>query len=91
MTAAGAGGAGVLGLHRHEDATVPCQLVRQLAAELEPTLVENGAIEAGFRSHIRAWMFDNACRRVGHVPHLQVLDTRHRMLFSARQSASGCI
>ena len=84
MTAAGAGGAGVLGLHRHEDATVPCQLVRQLAAELEPTLVENVAIEAGFRSHTRAWMFDNACRRLGHAPHLQVLETHHHVVFTDR-------
>jgi hypothetical protein len=47
-------------LRRHEDqlTPVPGQLVLQLAAELEPTLIEDGLVQAGLGPNIPTPGFD---------------------------------
>jgi len=47
-------------LRRYQDqlTPVPRQLVLQLAAELEPTLIEDGFVQAGFGPHVLARNFD---------------------------------
>ena len=47
-------------LRRYDDqfTAIPRQLVLQLAAELEPTLIEDGSVQAGLGAHMFAWSFD---------------------------------
>ena len=68
-------------LRRHEDqlTPVPGQLVLQLATELEPTLIEDGSVQAGLGPNILTRSFDRTGRRPAHVSHLQVLETHHRV------------
>jgi len=76
-------------LRRHDDEmpTGPCQLVVQLSAELEPALVEDGFVQTGLGPNILARILGCACRRPGHVPHLQVLDTHRRVVLADRGGA----
>jgi len=50
--------AGVLRRHEDERPSVPRQLVFQLTAELEPTLIEDGSVQARFGSNMPARRFD---------------------------------
>ena len=50
--------AGVLRRHEDQRTAVPRQLVVQLAAELEPTLIENGLVQAGLGPNVLARIFD---------------------------------
>ena len=84
MPAARTRPARVLRRHGDEMSAVPRQLVVQLAAELGPALVEDGLVQAGLGPNISAWTFGCACRRLGHVPHLQVLDAHHRVVLADR-------
>lgn len=70
--------------HGNQPTAFPRQLVVQLATELEPTLVEDGLVQAGLGPNILARPLGCACRRLGHVPYLQVLDTRHRVVLADR-------
>src|SRR5690554_4687646 len=73
-------------LRRHDDQMPagPCQLVVQLSAELEPALVEDGFVQTGLGPNVLSRLLGGACRRLGHVPHLQVLDTHHRVVLADR-------
>ncbi len=62
MAAARAGAAGVSRRHRNEVAAVPPELIVQLAAELEPALIEDSLVQAGFGSNILARLFGRAGR-----------------------------
>lgn len=74
--------AGVPRRHGDEVSAVPPQLVVQLAAEREPALVEDGLVQARLRPNVLARCFGAACRRLGHIPSLQVLDTHHRVVLA---------
>jgi len=84
MAAARTGAARVLRRHGNEIPAVPRQLVIQLAAELEPALIEDGLIQAGLGSNVSSRFLGVASRRFGHVPYLQVLDTHHRVVLADR-------
>ncbi len=73
-------------LRRHDDemSAGPCQLVVQLSAELEPALVEDGFVQAGLGPNVLSRLLGGACRRPGHVSHLQVLDAHHRVVLADR-------
>ena len=73
-------------LRRYEDqlTPVPRQLVLQLAAELEPPLIEDGFVQSGLGPDILTRSFNGTGRRPGHVSHLQVLDTHHRVVLADR-------
>ncbi len=72
MAATRASSAGVARRNDDEVSAIPCQLVIQLAAELEPALIENGLIQARLGPNVSSRGICRACRRLGHVPHLQV-------------------
>jgi len=74
--------AGVGQRYGHKQAAVPRQLVVQLAAELEPAMVEDAFVQARFGLHVFTRLLGAACRRPGHVPHLQVLDAHHRVVLA---------
>ena len=57
---------------------------RQLAAELEPALIEDGFVQSRVGPNVSARHFGCTCRRPGHVPHLQVLDTHRRVVLVDR-------
>ncbi len=84
MAATWASAACVLRRHGDEMSAVPRQLVVQLAAELEPALIEDGLVQAGFGPNVFPQRICRACRRPGHVPYLQVLDTHHRVVLADR-------
>ena len=67
-----------------EMAAGPLELVVQLSAELEPALIEDGLVQAGLSPNVLAQPLGCACRRLGHVPYLQVLDTHHRVVLADR-------
>ena len=71
--------AGVLRRHGDEPAAVPRQLVVQWAAELEPALIEDGLVQAGLGPDVSSRFLGCAGRRLGHIPHLQVLDAYDRL------------
>src|SRR5690606_38618487 len=73
-------------LRRYDDEMPagPCQLVVQLSAELEPALVEDGFVQTGLGPNVLSRLLGGACRRLGQVPHLQVLDTHHRVVLADR-------
>ena len=87
MAAARTRPAGVLRRHGDEMSTVPRQFVVKLAAEFEPALIEDGLVQAGLGPNLLPRLFGAACRRFGHVPHLQVLDTHHRVVLADRGGA----
>ena len=82
VSAVRAGAARVPWRHGDEMPAAPCQLVVQLAAELEPALIEDGLVQAGFGPNVFPQRICRACRRPGHVPYLQVLDTHHRVVLA---------
>ena len=83
--------AGVLRRHDNEDATTPRELVLELAVELEPSLIENRAIEARFGPNASPRMRNSYRCRLGHVPHLQVLDAHQQSTPCATScKASAC-
>ena len=83
--------AGVLRRHDNEDATTPRELVLELAVELEPSLIENRAIEARFGPNASPRMRNSSRCRLGHVPHLQVLDAHQQSTPCATScKASAC-
>src|SRR5690606_23889540 len=84
MPAGRARPARVLRRHGDEVAASPRQLVIQLAAELEPALVEDGFVQAGLGLNVSSRRIYCACRRPGHVPYLQILDTHHRVVLADR-------
>ena len=84
MAAARTGAARVLRRHGSKPATLPCQLVVQLAAELEPALIEDSLVQTGLGPNVSSRLFSCACRRPGHIAHLQVLDTHHRVVLADR-------
>ena len=87
MAAARTGSARVARRHGNEVAAVPRQLVVQLTAKLEPALIENGLVQARLGPNVSSRCIYRACRRLGHVPHLQVLDTHHRVVLADRGGA----
>jgi hypothetical protein len=50
--------------HGDEMPAVPCQLVIQLAAELEPALIENGFVQAGLGLNVSTRILDIAFGRL---------------------------
>ena len=84
MAATWASAACVLRRHGDEMPAAPRQLVVQLAAELGPALVEDGFVQAGLGANLSARTFGCACRRFGHIPHLQVLNAHHRVVLADR-------
>ncbi|VDY07274.1 protein of unknown function [Thiomonas sp. Sup16B3] len=82
MATTRAGAARVLRRHGNKPAAVPRQLVVQLATELEPALVEDSFVQAGLSPNISTRLLNRPRRRLGHVPHLQVLDTHHRVVLA---------
>jgi hypothetical protein len=57
MIALRASSAGVPRRHEDERTAAPRQLVFQLTAELEPTLIEDGFVQAGLGPNVLAWSF----------------------------------
>jgi hypothetical protein len=46
----------------NQDAAGPGQLVFELAAELPPSLIEDGLVKARLSRHVLARLFNAACR-----------------------------
>ncbi len=82
MPAARARPAGVGGRYGNEQPAVPVELVVQLTAKLEPALIQNGLVQSRLGGDVSARCFDTACRRLGHIPHPQVLNCHHRVFFA---------
>ena len=57
MAAAWASPAGMVRRNSQQHAAVPRDLVAKLPPEFTPTLIEDGAIEAGFLAHFLARLF----------------------------------
>ena len=74
--------AGVVRRHGNQIPTAPRQLVVQLAAEFAPTLVEDGAIQAGLLFHLLAVGFGVAFAGFGHIPNLQIFDAHDRVVLA---------
>tara|TARA_R110001583_G_scaffold28481_2_gene101011 strand:+ start:8035 stop:8805 length:771 start_codon:yes stop_codon:yes gene_type:complete len=55
-----------------------------LTAELEPALIEDGFVQAGPGPYVLARLLGTPCRRPGHIPYLQLLDTHHRVVLADR-------
>src|SRR5690554_796121 len=62
MAAARTGTARVLWRHCNQPAALPRQLVIQLAAELEPALIEDGLVQAGLGPNVSSRLFGSTCR-----------------------------
>src|SRR5690625_4528330 len=84
MAAARTGTARVLWRHCYQPAALPRQLVIQLAAELEPALIENGLVQAGLGFHVFSRYGNGARSGLRHIPNLQILDTHHRVVLADR-------
>ena len=76
------GSAGVVRRYGNQMPTAPRQLVVQLAAKLAPTLVEDGAIQAGLLFHLLAVGFGIALAGLGHIPNLQIFDAHDRVVLA---------
>jgi hypothetical protein len=85
MAAARARLTGVVRRHGQQHPAVPRHLVVELPPELAPTLVQNGAIQAGLLAHHLAVLFAVALGRSGHVPYLQILDAYERVVLADRR------
>ncbi len=57
MVASRTSPAGILRRYEDQFTTVPGQLVLQLAAKLEPTLIQDGSVQAGLGPHLLARSF----------------------------------
>src|SRR5690625_8030042 len=84
MATARTGTARVLWRHCNQPAALPRQLVIQLAAELEPALIEDGLIQPGLGPNVSSRLFGSTCSGPGHVPYLQILDTHHSVVLADR-------
>ena len=84
MAAAWTGTARILRRHCYQPAALPSQLIVQLPPELEPSLIKDGLVQARLGPNILARLPGCACRRLGQVPYLQVLDTHHRVVLADR-------
>ena len=84
MAATRTGAARVPGRYCDEMPAFPRQLVVQLAAELEPALIEDGLVQAGLGLNLLPRLFGVACRRLGQVPYLQVIVTFLRVVLADR-------
>ena len=82
MTAGRTRPAGVVCGNRQHIAAEPNLLVFQLPPELEPSLIEDGLVQARFGFDVTPWRIAAACCGFGHIPYLQVLDTHHRVVFA---------
>ena len=80
VTATRASLAGVVRRYGNKDAAVPRHLVVKLPSELAPTLIEDGAVQAGLLLYHLARLLDVAPGRPGHVPYLQILDANERVI-----------
>ena len=69
-----------LGRHGQNITAQPGLLVFKLTAELEPSLVEDGAIESRFGADVPTRLIDRTPRRPGHVPNLQFFYDHHRVV-----------
>src|SRR5487761_1057327 len=74
--------AGVVRWHEDEETAIPRQLVFELAAKLEPPLIEDRAIQARFGPNVSTRSIAAASRGPGQVAHPQVLDAHHRVVFA---------
>jgi len=84
MAAAWAGAARILWRYGDQIPATPCQFVIQLTAEFEPALIEDGFVQARLGPNVSSRRICRTCRRPGHVPYLQVLDTHHRVVLADR-------
>lgn len=82
MAATRTGPAGVVRRDRDQVPAGPGGLVVQLPAKLEPALVEDRAVQAGLGPNPGARRFGGPGRGGGHVAHMQVLDTHHRVVLA---------
>lgn len=82
MPAGRAGLAGVVRWHGNEYPAVPVEFVFQLAAELEPALIENGLIQPRLGGYFFPRFFGIAFARLAHVAYLQVLNRDHRVVLA---------
>jgi len=56
-----------------------------MLTEFAPSLVENGAVQAGLLFHHRAVLLAVALRGSGHIPYLQILNADERVAFADRR------
>jgi hypothetical protein len=70
--------------HGNKNSATPIELVVQLATELEPALIEDGFVQARLGPNVSTRCLGCPCRRLGHIPHLQVLDTHYRVVLADR-------
>lgn len=68
--------------HGQQHPAVPRQFIVQLPTEFAPSLVEDGSVQTGLGPYVLSGSFDRACRGRGHIPHLQVLEHHHRVVFA---------
>ena len=68
-----------------QHAAVPNYLIRQLASELAPSLIENGTVQARFLRYLFAGLFAIAFGRPGHIPYLQILNADERVALADRR------
>jgi hypothetical protein len=72
----------VVGRNFEKDTTTPGALVLQLPAELTPSLIMNGPIQAGFRLHVDPRLFQAAFGRPRHIAYLQALHYYQSVIFA---------
>ena len=96
MPAARARLAGVVRRHRNEYPAVPVEFVFQLAAKLEPALIEDGFVQPRLGRYVFTRLLGIAFGRLGHIPNLQVLNRNHGVVLADRgcglvQEVAPCI
>ena len=84
MAAAWTCPARILRCHGDKVAAIPCELIVQLALKLKPALIEDGSVQAGLGPNVSSRFPGTTRRRPGHIAHLQVLDTHHRVVLADR-------
>lgn len=82
MPAARTCAARVVRWHGDEHSPRPLQLVFQLPSEFMPALVEDALVQPRLGPNIFTRLLDIAGRRLGHVPHLQILDAHHSVVLA---------
>lgn len=70
--------------HRNEVPTLPGQLVVELPAALEPALIEDRLVQTGLGPNVSSRLLGSPCRRLGHIPHRQVLHEHERVVLADR-------
>ena len=71
--------------NRQYIATSPSLFVFQLPPKLEPPLIEDGLVQARLDADVSSRCFCRACRRLGHIPYLQILDAHDRVVLADRR------